>query len=87
MLEFSKHQKTPKQLYHCLYFLFAAKKDCYRDFSIGQIGFGSRSILRVRPVYAMASSESFFFGAFSIFESGGITKHLRETVRFVSHRP
>ena len=27
-------------------------------------------------VYAMASSESFFFGTFSIFESGDITKHL-----------
>ena len=26
-------------------------------------------------MYAMASSESFCFGAFSIFESGGITKH------------
>ena len=58
------------------FFVSCKEKDCYRDFSIGQVGFGSRSIFRVRPVYGMASSESFFFGAFSISESGGITKHL-----------
>ena len=51
-------------------------------FSIGQFGFGSRSILRAQPVYALASSKSFFrsFLFFSIFESGGITKHLRVNV-------
>ena len=60
-----------------IFFASCKEKECYRDFSIGQVGFGSRSSLRVRPVYAMTSSESFFFfGAFSIFESGGITKHL-----------
>ena len=41
-------------------FVSCEEKDCYRDFSIEQVGFGSRSILR----------------AFSIFESGSITKHL-----------
>ena len=42
-----------------IFFVSCKEKDCYRDFSIGQVGFGSRSILRVRPVYAMAPSESF----------------------------
>ena len=52
------------------------EKDCYRDFSIEQVSFGSRSILRAQPVYAMAWTKYFFFEAFSIFEPGGITKHL-----------
>ena len=60
------------------------KKDCYRDFSIGQVGFGSRSILRAQPVASSKSAsvcnglkQIIIFGVFfTIFESGGITKHL-----------
>ena len=57
-------------------FVSCGEKYSYRDFLIGQVGFGSCSILRAQPVYAMASSKSFFFGVFSIFELGGKTKHL-----------
>ena len=41
-------------------FVSCEEKDCYRDFSIEQVGLGSRSILRAQPVYAMASSKYFF---------------------------
>ena len=40
-----------------IFFVSCEEKDCYRDFSIEQVGFGSRSILRAQPVYAMASSK------------------------------
>ena len=43
-----------------IFFVSCEEKDCYRDVSIGQVGFGGRSTLRVQPVNAMASSKSFF---------------------------
>ena len=42
-----------------IFFVSCEEKDNYRDFSIEQVGFGSRSILRAQPVYAMASSKNF----------------------------
>ena len=54
-----------------IFFVSCEEKNCYRDFSIGQLGFGRRSILRAQPVSARASSKS-FFGVFSIFESGRV---------------
>ena len=38
-------------------FVSCEEKDCYRVFSMEQVGFGSRSILRAQPVYSMASSK------------------------------
>ena len=44
-----------------IFFVSYEEKDCYCDFSIGQVGFGSRLILRAQPVYAVSSSKSFFW--------------------------
>ena len=38
-------------------FVSCEEKDCYRDFSIGQVGFFSHSILRAQPVHAITSSK------------------------------
>ena len=47
-----------------VYISSCEEKDCYRDFSIAEVGFGRRSILRAQPVYAMASSKYFFSDLF-----------------------
>ena len=56
-----------------IFFVSCEEKDCYRDFSIGQFGFGSRSILQAQPVYVRASSKS-VFGSFSYFWVGWYIK-------------
>ena len=40
-----------------IFFVSYEEKDCYRDFSIEQVGFGSLLILRAQPVHAMASNK------------------------------
>ena len=68
MLELSVRRAT---LVLSIIFVSCEEKDCYRYFSIEQVAFGSRSIL-----LNYGLKQIIFFGAFSIFESGGITKHL-----------
>ena len=41
-------------------FVSCEEKDCYRYFSIDQVAFGSRSILRAQPVYAMSQANNCF---------------------------
>ena len=43
-----------------IFFVSCEEIDCYHDFAIGEVAFGSSSILWTQPAYAMASSKSFF---------------------------
>ena len=63
MLELSIRRSQSSFRIVYIFLLAAKKKNCYRDFSIGQVGFGNRSILRAQPAYAMTSSKSrdFFY--------------------------
>ena len=56
-LTFKALEEAKAALVASISFVNCEEKGCYRDFSIGQVGFGSRSILRAQPVYAMASSK------------------------------
>ena len=68
--------KKQKKLKYCLYFLLTVKKKII----IVSFRYNSSVLivtrLRTQPPYGNASAKSCFRSFFSIFESGGITKHL-----------
>ena len=63
-------EKAKATLVLTIIFVSCKEKDCYRNFSIEQVGFASVASV------CNGLEQIIFFGAFSIFESGGITKHL-----------
>ena len=64
--------RRSQSIFSTVYIFFVSweEKGCYHDFSIEQVGFASAASV------CNDLKQIIFFGAFSIFESGGITKHL-----------